>query len=204
MADHHDPKWNAILLFGMPGSGKGTQGRALGSVPGFLHVATGDIFRQLNRVGPLGREVDGYISNGKLVPDELTLRIFLNHMKLLQKQKEFDPGWQTPILDGIPRTFPQAELLDREIRVRRIYFLKLHDEDEAVRRIRSRALKEGRTDDADEGIIRDRLVTYHRQTASTLAFYPPDLVLEIDAARPAIQVLHTLVADLCQLPCTPR
>ncbi len=66
-------------MFGMPGSGKGTQGRALGSVPGYVHIATGDIFRQLNRLGQLGREVDRHISQGKLVPDDLTLQILRNH-----------------------------------------------------------------------------------------------------------------------------
>ncbi len=77
--------------------------------------------------------------------------------------------------------------------------LRLGDENEAVRRIRDRALAEHRTDDADETVIRDRLVTFREQTASTLSYFPSDLVKEVDASRSAIQVLHELTGLICAL-----
>lgn len=189
-------RWQAVLLFGMPGSGKGTQGKALGGVPGFLHVATGDIFRNLNQLGPLGREVAAYTSVGKLVPDDMTVQIWRNHMGLLIKQGLFRPADQVVILDGIPRTFAQAELIDRDIHVLTIFNLNLRDEEEAVNRIRTRALKDKRNDDADEGVIRGRLATFQRETAKTLSFYPPTMVQEIDAAQRPIEVLADLANAL--------
>lgn len=188
----------AILLFGLPGSGKGTQGHALGSVPGYLHVASGDIFRQLNKLGQLGRLVDSYISNGKLVPDDVTVSIWRNHIGLMQRAGTYAPSFHTLVLDGIPRTLTQARLLTDDLDVRRIFHLKLRDPEEAVKRIRDRALKEGRKDDASDRVIRDRLQTFFRETTETLEYYNPEVVRDIDASRRPMAVLADLAADIHQ------
>lgn len=189
-------RWRAVLLFGVPGSGKGTQGRAIGSLPGFVHVSSGDIFRALYKAGPLGKEVHQYTSRGELVPDDLTVQIWNNHMELLRKKGDFNADTHVILCDGIPRTYEQARILGNCIDVLRIFFLKVADEEEAIERIRQRALKEGRTDDADESVIRGRFATFHRQTADTLRFYDESLVVEINASESPIQVLADMAREI--------
>ena len=84
-------KYKSILLFGMPGSGKGTQGLILGQLPGMVHVSCGEIFRKLPRGGMLGKEVMAFTSQGNLVPDDLTVRIWSRHLKILELQEFFLP-----------------------------------------------------------------------------------------------------------------
>lgn len=191
-------KWKAILLFGMPGSGKGTQGKALGGVPGFLHVASGDIFRQLSKLGQYGREVAKFTAKGLLVPDDLTVSIWRTHMGLLQRQGLFEPEHHVIILDGLPRTYHQAQLITNNLDVLRIFYLKLRDDEEAVHRIKVRALKENRIDDANEDVIRRRLQTFYQETASTLSFYDQGIIDEIDASRCAMHVLYELSGRVCK------
>lgn len=192
-------KWRAILLFGPPGSGKGTQGKALGSIPGFLHVASGEIFRQLYKLGPHGKEVTKYTSNGQLVPDELTIKIWRTHMLALRDQGAFSPSDQIILLDGIPRTYQQASYLNVDLDVLAIFSLELGDDEEAVDRIKLRATKEGRIDDAREEVIRGRLETFRRQTAETLSYYDTSLVVRVNASQPALKVLSDMAGHLCDL-----
>lgn len=192
------PPWRAMLLFGAPGCGKGTQGKALGRIPGFLHIATGEIFRQLNPLGQLGKEVARYTAEGKLVPDELTLDIWQNHMSLLIKEGKYSPKRQVMLLDGLPRTYRQAELMDQEVDVQQIFFLRLRDDEEAVERIRARALKENRMDDASEDVVRGRLETFYRETRETLSYYDPSLIVEIDASKGPLHVLVDLATAICE------
>jgi adenylate kinase len=189
-------RWRAMLLFGVPGSGKGTQGRALGCLPGLIHISSGEIFRQLYKAGPLGKEVDRYTSAGKLVPDDLTVNIFFNHMDLLTRKGEFDPKSHVIIADGIPRTYEQAKILNDRIEVVKIFNLKLQDEEEAIERIKQRALRENRRDDANDTIIRSRFETFHRQTADVLRFYDENLVLEMNASDNPLLVLADLAREI--------
>ena len=80
-------KYRTILLFGMPGSGKGTQGIVLGQLPDLVHISCGDIFRKLPKYGALGKEIVDYTSQGLLVPDDLTVRIWENHIRILAGDK---------------------------------------------------------------------------------------------------------------------
>src|SRR5262245_17081895 len=107
-----DPtKYRTVLLFGMPGSGKGTQGAVLGQLPALIHVSMGDVFRAIPKEGRFGREIANYTSRGELVPDDLTVRIWQNHIKILELQELLLPGQHTLILDGLPRNYGQAERL---------------------------------------------------------------------------------------------
>lgn len=195
MAKH---KCRCFLLFGMPGSGKGTQGTALGSMPGYLHVATGNVFRELNRLGKLGRQVADYTSRGQLVPDELTIKIWRTHIGLLEQQGAYDRASHIVISDGLPRTYEQAQLLANDLEVLSIFYLKLTSDEEAVQRIKSRALKEKRLDDVNESVIRDRLETFRRQTAETLRFYDPNLIVEVNASQEPMHVLSDLSRLICE------
>ena len=189
-------RWRAMLLFGVPGSGKGTQGRALGCLPQLIHISSGEIFRQLYKAGPLGKEVDRYTSAGKLVPDDLTVNIFFNHMDLLTRKGVFDPKSTVIIADGIPRTYEQAKILNDRIEVVKIFNLKLQDEEEAIQRIMQRAIKENRKDDANGAIIRSRFETFHRQTADVLRYYDESLVLEINASENPLLVMAELAREI--------
>lgn len=192
-------KYRTILLFGMPGSGKGTQGVVLGKIPEFVHISMGDVFRKIPRMGKIGAEIETFTSSGQMVPDELTFRIFERHMKILELQEFFIPEFNTLILDGLPRSYAQAERLSTLLNVVQIFHLKIKDEKLAIKRLRARALLENRLDDMNEDVIRRRLATYHDETIKTLSFYDPELVYDVEAGQDMIDVLRDIVDRLAEI-----
>ncbi|MDG3003224.1 adenylate kinase family protein [Paludisphaera mucosa] len=192
-------KYRTILLFGMPGSGKGTQGAVLGMLPDLLHISMGDVFRKIPRLGKIGAEIETYTSDGKMVPDDLTVRIFERHIKILELQEFFLPEHHTLILDGLPRSYAQAERLDFLLDVVQIFHLKIMDKKLARKRLRARALLENRLDDMSEDVINRRLNTYYEETIQTLSFYPPELVFDVDAGQDMIDVLKDIVNRLSEI-----
>src|SRR5687768_16154744 len=173
-------RYRAILLFGPPGSGKGTQGKILASIPGFFHSATGDIFRSLDLQSEAGRIMQQYMSRGELVPDEFTVNVWRNYIRGMELVNQFHPESEMLILDGIPRSVNQAQLLEDMVDVVKIVHLKA-DYEKMVERIRRRAVKENRVDDAKEEVIRRRMEVYERDTRPLLAHYPQKLVANLDA-----------------------
>lgn len=190
-----EPVYRAVLLFGAPGVGKGTQGQRLGRLPHFIHISTGDMFRSLGN-GPVGKEARTYFERGVLVPDELTIRIFRERLQDLVANHLLESARDTLILDGIPRNPNQAEILDGDIKVIKIIHFVASDEDAMVARIKKRALLEGRKDDADEATIRKRFDIYRRDTSPVLKCYPPELILEIDALGTPEEVAATIERGL--------
>jgi adenylate kinase len=190
------PPCRAILLFGAPGVGKGTQGQRIGQLAGYRHVSTGDLFRSLDPNSPLGQEVRSYSERGVLVPDELTIRIFQDAIERLVSSGEFDAERGTLVLDGIPRNVNQARILDGEIRVVRIIYLVSSNEQVMIDRMKGRAEKEGRKDDADESVIRRRFEVYRHETKPVLDYYPKDLVVEVDALGTPDEVAKTIQKEL--------
>lgn len=174
-------RYRCILLFGAPGVGKGTQGVRLGGHEGFVHLATGNIFRSLDRTSPTGKKFIEYSSRGDLVPDELTVEMFHDHVEGLIARCEYDPHRQVLLLDGIPRSVRQAEILEAHIDPIAIIHLNTHDRDQMVARMKRRAEKEGRHDDTDESVIRRRFEVYEEHTSPVLGHYDPSLVIDIDA-----------------------
>jgi adenylate kinase len=186
-------RYKAILLFGAPGSGKGTQGRILGSIPGFFHSATGDIFRSLDLRSEMGRTFWEHASRGNLVPDELTVRLWKQHVQGMEMINQFHPETEVLVLDGIPRNVRQAELLQEAIDVVEIIYLQCADLSKMVERLRRRALKENRFDDANDAVIRKRLEIYERDTRPVLDFYPQDKIVRVDAMNSQIRVLRDII-----------
>ena len=151
-----------IILFGPPGSGKGTQAVKLIDKYNLLHISTGDMFRyELSHNTELGQLARSYMEKGKLVPDSVTI-------SMLQKRVEENPNVKGFIFDGFPRTPTQAEALDSFLAARGESITGLIElvvnEDEIVKRILLRGSSSGRADDNDEAIIRNRFTVYRNET----------------------------------------
>jgi adenylate kinase len=190
--------YKAILLLGPPGSGKGTQGRILAAIPGFFHSATGDIFRSLDLQSSAGRQVWQYTSRGELVPDEVTIGVWKQYIRGMELINQFHPESELLILDGIPRSVNQARLLDGTIDVVKIIHLRAKTE-KMVERLKRRALKENRVDDASDDVIRHRMQVYKKTTRPILKHYDKDLVTAIDATQSQIGVLRDIIAEIVPL-----
>ena len=182
-------RYPSILLFGPPGVGKGTQGQILGSIPGFFHLATGDMFRSLDKESEIGMEFTRYSSQGLLVPDFLTVRLWQQHVEQLIARELYNPEVDLLLLDGIPRSVPQSESMKEYIDPHMIIHLVCENLDEMVRRMQKRATEQGRPDDADESVIRKRFEVYSEQTAPVLACYDDSIISNIDALGTQAEVL---------------
>lgn len=191
-------RYKTILLFGAPGSGKGTQGKILGTIPGFFHSSTGDIFRSLDLQSVTGRTVWEYVSKGKLVPDELTISIWKQYLQGMELINQFHPETEIIVLDGLPRSVHQAKLLGDTIDVIKVIHL-VADQAKMVERLRRRALKENRVDDASDEVIARRFDVYQKETKPVLDSYASDKVVRIDAAQSQIRVLSKIVKVLVPL-----
>ena len=188
-------KFNAMLLLGAPGTGKGTQGKMLGTLPGVLHVAMGDIFRALDKNSELGRIFGEYSTKGLLVPDEFVVKLWKQHMDKLVADGKYEPADDLLVLDGIPRNVNQARALEQYVSVSKIVVLRCeHGIESIIQRMRDRALKEGRADDANEATIRRRFEVYDAETAPVLAHYPKRLRTEVDALQMPIEVAHDVLS----------
>ena len=160
-----------IILFGPPGSGKGTQAVRLGSKYSFMHISTGDIFRsEIENETPLGFEAMRYLNAGHLVPDEITIKMLAAHV-----EKNLNENFKGIIFDGFPRTVAQAQALDKFLEDKKMPVTKVLalevDDKELIKRILLRGTSSGRSDDSDENIIRKRIEVYNNQTAPLKEYY---------------------------------
>jgi adenylate kinase len=157
------------ILFGPPGAGKGTQATAMVEKYNLHHISTGALLRKEIAAGTeLGKLAKSLIENGNLVPDEVVEGMIENEFKSVKGVEGF-------LLDGFPRTIPQAEALDMILaktseEVTATVSIMIPDE-MVMERIKGRALKEGRADDASEDIINTRIATYHSQTEPLIEYY---------------------------------
>jgi adenylate kinase len=181
----------AILLFGYPGSGKGTQGRILSALPGFHHVAMGDILRGLTAAHPLHAAIQDQLRQGNLVPDDLVMELFGIHLKSLSL-----PATDFVIVDGIPRNRRQVELLNRLVKVVKIFKLSIYDEAIVIDRLRRRAAAQNRPDDASDEVIQHRLGVYRSETESCINAYPGTMLTRIQANQPMFDVHLDIISAL--------
>ncbi|MEQ1861881.1 MAG: nucleoside monophosphate kinase [Chthoniobacteraceae bacterium] len=191
-------KYRTFLIVGAPGSGKGTQGKVLGAIPRFYHCACGDVFRTLDTRTPVGQKFIEYSSRGELVPDDLTVQLWKARIGDHVRSHIFKPDIDALVLDGIPRNAPQAQIMRDIIDVRRVFHLACPDRPALVARLKKRALKDNRFDDANEEVIRRRLETYEKESKPVIEFYGPDLVTEIDATQTPVKVAYDIIRTIIE------
>jgi adenylate kinase len=189
-------RYRTYLIFGPPGSGKGTQGKILGAIPRFFHCACGDVFRQLDTRTPVGQAFLAYSSKGQLVPDEITVKLWMARIGDMVGSHTFKPDIDSLVLDGIPRSVRQAEVMQDMIEVQRLFHLACPDEAALVGRLKKRALKENRFDDANEEVIRKRLQTYEAESRPVIDFYGPKITCTIDATQTPVKVAHDILSEI--------
>ncbi len=194
-----DIKRPAFLILGAPGAGKGTQGKILGSIPRFFHCACGDVFRSLDTRTALGQKFIHYSSRGELVPDELTIELWKAQVDNWSDSHMYKPDIDFLVLDGIPRNVAQAEMIGRYLDIHQVFHLSCPDRAELARRMRKRALKDNRLDDASDRVIQQRIATYEGETKPILEYYSERLVTDIDATHPPVKVLHDIIAKIVSL-----
>ena len=158
-----------IILFGPPGSGKGTQSEKLIAKYGLKHLSTGDLLRsEIAQQTPLGMEAKNIMDKGHLVPDEVVIG-------MISSALEANPEVRGFLFDGFPRTDNQAEALDKllELKKTAIAVMLAMDvsEEELVKRLVKRGETSGRPDDSNEGVIRARIAEYNSKTAAVANYY---------------------------------
>jgi adenylate kinase len=165
-----------LVLFGPPGSGKGTQSEKLIQQYGLIHLSTGDLLRKEMKAGtPLGNEAKSLIEKGQLVPDEVVVG-------MISSALEAHAGANGFLFDGFPRTIAQAEALDRLLELKKtaihkVLFLMVNEE-ELITRLVGRAKTSGRLDDADPAIQRKRQDVYKNETLPVAGYYQNQNKLE--------------------------
>lgn len=184
-----------IVLFGGPGSGKGTQSEKLIEKYGLHHISTGELLREhIKKETELGKIAKKFIDEGQLIPDDLMIQILDD---VLEKEAKDKPG---VIFDGFPRTIPQAEALrellkKRDKELHAVVGLEVED-DELVKRMINRGKTTGRADDNEE-TIKKRLNVYHNQTSPLKAHYKnQNKYIAIDGNRGIDDIFDSIVKEL--------
>lgn len=192
-------KHKAILIFGAPGSGKGTLSRFLIGSPLLYHLSSGEFFRGLSPQSEAGKIFHSYADKGQLVPDEVTMTLWSAYVDTLIASNRFDPKNQWLMLDGIPRTRNQAELINKYVDIEAILVLDVPREQELIDRIAKRAEEEKRKDDANPEVIRKRLEVFKADTLAVLQVYPSSLIHKINAQQSPLEVARDALIILSKI-----
>lgn len=184
-----------LILFGPPGSGKGTQSERLISRYGLKHLSTGDLLRsEIANKTTLGLEAKGFMDRGELVPDAVVIGMIRSALDNNPEAKGF-------LFDGFPRTKAQSEALDtllaqRDEAINVVLALGVTEE-ELVKRLLNRGLTSGRTDDVNEGIIRARIEEYHKKTSAVADHYRDfGKVVEVKGEGTVDDIFEALCAEI--------
>lgn len=184
-----------LILFGPPGSGKGTQSEKLIAQYGFKHLSTGDILRaEIANKTALGMEAKALMDKGQLVPDAVVIG-------MISSALDAHPDVPGFLFDGFPRTTAQAEALDKLLKLKDteigvVLALQVPDE-ELVSRMLNRAKTSGRADDADENVQRNRLEIYKRDTLPVAAHYSKqDRVVNIPGVGTIDEIFGRLSTEI--------
>jgi adenylate kinase len=189
-------KYRTFILFGAPGSGKGTQGKTLGSIPRYFHCPCGDVFRSIDTRTPIGKAFLEYSSKGQLVPDDITVQLWKVAIDAAVDAHKFKPDIDILVLDGIPRNVEQAKIMKDMIDVEKVFHLACPNRETLFQRLKKRALKDNRLDDANEEVIKRRLDIYEKESKPVLTHYPKECIIVVDAMQPPAKVLFDILASV--------
>ncbi|MEO7802352.1 MAG: adenylate kinase [Ginsengibacter sp.] len=184
-----------LILFGPPGSGKGTQSEKLISRYHLNHLSTGDLLRsEIAAKTPLGMEAKSLMDKGHLVPDEVVIGMISSALENNPKSKGF-------LFDGFPRTSAQAEALDKLLQLKKTsvaIMLALDvSEDELVTRLLKRGETSGRHDDINDTVIRERILEYHRKTSPVAEHYKKTgKVVKVNGIGNVEEIFASLVKEI--------
>jgi adenylate kinase len=184
-----------LILFGPPGSGKGTQSEKLIAKYGLKHLSTGDLLRsEIAAKTPLGLEAKSIMDKGQLVPDEVVIGMISSALDNNLQAKGF-------LFDGFPRTSAQAEALDNLLSLKEAginVMLALNvSEEELVKRLLKRGETSGRSDDTNENVIRARITEYHAKTAIVADYYKQfDKVVLIKGEGSIDEIFNALCKEI--------
>lgn len=186
-----------IILFGPPGSGKGTQSEKLIATYGLKHLSTGDLLRtEISKQTPLGLEAKNIMDRGQLVPDEVVIGMISSALESNPQAKGF-------LFDGFPRTVAQSEALDKLLQLKNteigIVLALEVSEEELVHRLLNRGLSSGRSDDTNESVIRARIAEYRSKTTVVADYYSQfDKVVHIKGEGTVDQIFSSLCSEIDQ------
>lgn len=184
-----------LILFGPPGSGKGTQSEKLIAKYGLKHLSTGDILRsEIARQTQLGLEAKTLMDKGQLVPDEVVIGMISAALEANKEAKGF-------LFDGFPRTEAQAAALDKLLAqhnasINVLLALQVSEE-ELVKRLLNRGLTSGRSDDTEETVVRARITEYHNKTTAVANYYKQfDKVVDIKGEGSVDDIFNALSKEI--------
>jgi len=184
-----------IILFGPPGSGKGTQSARLVEQYGLIHLSTGDLLRsEISRKTALGMEAKAIMDRGELVPDAVVVGMIASALENNPMAKGF-------LFDGFPRTVAQSEALDNLLHQKKtsigVVLAMQVSEEELVKRLLNRGLTSGRSDDNSEEVVRARIEEYHKKTSVVADYYRKfDKVAEIKGEGSVEEILLLLCSEI--------
>jgi adenylate kinase len=184
-----------IILFGPPGSGKGTQSERLIEKYGLKHLSTGDLLRsEIAAQTPLGMEAKNLMDKGQLVPDEVVIGMISTALENNPQAKGF-------LFDGFPRTEAQSEALDKLLKLKQTEILVVLalevSEEELVKRLLNRGLTSGRSDDTNESVIRARIAEYHKKTSAVAEYYSRfDKVVKVPGEGSIDEIFSNLCSEI--------
>ncbi|MBI2272478.1 MAG: adenylate kinase [Chitinophagaceae bacterium] len=184
-----------IILFGPPGSGKGTQSEKLIAAYGLKHLSTGDLLRsEIARQTPLGLEAKSIMDRGQLVPDEVVVGMISSALEANPQAKGF-------LFDGFPRTVAQSEALDKLLSLKNtaigVVLALQVTEEELVARLLNRGLTSGRSDDTNESVIRARIKEYQDKTTVVADYYSQfDKVVNVKGEGTVDEIFSALCSEI--------
>ncbi len=184
-----------VILFGPPGSGKGTQSERLVLKYGLKHLSTGDILRsEIASQTPLGLEAKNFMDHGQLVPDEVVIG-------MISSALDNNPLARGFLFDGFPRTEAQAEALDKLLKFKQteigVVLALMVSEEELLQRLLNRGLTSGRPDDNNVDVIRARIIEYHKKTSPVADYYRKfNKVFDIPGEGSVDEIFDSLCAKI--------
>ena len=184
-----------LILFGPPGSGKGTQSEKLIAKYGLKHLSTGDLLRnEISRQTTLGKEAQNFMDKGQLVPDEVVIGMISSALDNNLDAKGF-------LFDGFPRTAAQAKALDKLLKLKNApitVMLALDvSEEELIKRLLKRGQTSGRSDDNNENVIKARILEYHNKTAVVADYYKKfDKVVMVKGEGTVDEIFNRLCTEI--------